>query len=196
MIRCFSISFNVNFRRLRDVFGLGPPLSEDLMGVPTSSRRYVWRRHLDSKMAAPELTSTKTWGEFFDPYCGGGGGGKWRPIRFRPSFREVPGMRSSKMATGSGRAAIFRHRHNRDRKTLPILLTYIYIYIYINTELLDGNQGHQEETHRPTHRFQRLFLDLLSMGWRGCASAMGAIKLPPSSPKIMCQSIYIIQYMQ
>ena len=43
---------------------------------------------------------------------------------------------------------------------------HIYIYIYINTELLDGNQGHQEETHRPTHRFRRLFLDLLSMGWR------------------------------
>ena len=64
------------------------------------------------------------------------------------------------------------------------------IYIYINTELLDGNQGHQEETHR----FLRLFLDLLSMGWRGCASAMGAIKLPPScsSPKIMCQSIHMI----
>ena len=74
----------------------------------------------------------------------------------------------------------------------------VHIYIYINTELLDGNQGHQEETHRPTHRFRRLFLDLLSMGWRGCASAMGAIKLPPSCsiPKIMCQSIYIIQYMQ
>ena len=69
--------------------------------------------------------------------------------------------------------------------------TYIYIYIYINTELLDRNQGHQEETHRPTHWFRRLLLDLLSMGWRGCASAMGAIKLPPScsSPKIMCQSI-------
>ena len=50
---------------------------------------------------------------------------------------------------------------------------YTYIYIYINTELLDGNQGHQEETHRPTHRFRRLFLDLLSMGWRGCASAVG-----------------------
>ena len=30
-------------------------------GVPTSSRRYVWRRHLESKMAAPEMTSTKTW---------------------------------------------------------------------------------------------------------------------------------------
>ena len=69
--------------------------------------------------------------------------------------------------------------------------TYRYI---INTELLDGNQGHQEETHHPTCTFRRLFLDLLWMGWRGCASAMGAIKLPPSflSPKIMCQSIHII----
>ena len=28
----------------------------------------------------------------------------------------------------------------------------IYIYIYINTQLLDGNKGHQEETHHPTHR--------------------------------------------
>ena len=71
---------------------------------------------------------------------------------------------------------------------------YIYILTYINTELLDGNQGHHEETHHPTHRFRRLFLDLLSMGWRGCANAMGAIKLPPScsSPKITCQSIRII----
>ena len=69
-----------------------------------------------------------------------------------------------------------------------------YIYIYINTQLLDGNKGLQEETHHTTHRFRRLFLDLLSMGWRGCASAMGAIKLPPScsSPKIMCQSIHIV----
>ena len=40
--------------------------------------------------------------------------------------------------------------------------THTYIYIY-NTELLGGNQGHQEETHRPTHRFRRLFLDLFSM---------------------------------
>ena len=61
---------------------------------------------------------------------------------------------------------------------------YTYIYIYIHTELLDGNQGHQEETHRPTHRFRRLFLDLLSMGWRGCASAVGAIKLPPSCSRV------------
>ena len=66
--------------------------------------------------------------------------------------------------------------------------------IYINTELLDGNKGHQEETHHPTYRFRRLFLDLLLMGWRRCVSAMGAIKLPSScaSPKVMCQSIHIV----
>ena len=51
-----------------------------------------------------------------------------------------------------------------------------HTYTYINTELLDGNQGHQEETHCPTHRFRRLFLDLLSMGWIGCASTMGAVE--------------------
>ena len=31
----------------------------------------------------------------------------------------ISGSRSSKMATGSGRAAIFLHLHNRDRKTRP-----------------------------------------------------------------------------
>ena len=36
-----------------------------------------------------------------------------------------------------------------------------------DTELLDGNEGHLEETHHRTHRFRRLFLDLLSMGRRG-----------------------------
>ena len=63
------------------------------------------------------------------------------------------------------------------RKQNSYRRAYIYTHIFINTEL-DGNKGHQEETHHPTHRFRRLFLDLLSMGWRGCASAMGAIKLP------------------
>ena len=90
--------------------------------------------------------------------------------------------------------------------TFPLYTSYnrthirnAYIYIYnINIELLDGNQGHQEETHHSTHRFRRLFLDLLSMRWRGCSSAMGAIKLPPScsSPTLMCQSIHIIYHMQ
>ena len=96
------------------------------MAVLTSSRCYLWRRHLDSKMAAPEMTSTKAWGELFDPYCGGGG--KWRPFRFRSqswmtSF-PVPQVRSSKMATESGRAAIFLHLHNRDRKTPPRAMEY------------------------------------------------------------------------
>ena len=41
-----------------------------------------------------------------------------------PHLRE-PEMRSSKMAAGSGRAAILRHRHNGGRKKYPILLTGI-----------------------------------------------------------------------
>ena len=77
------------------------------------------------KMAAPEMTSTRTWGEFFDPYWGGGA--KWRPFRFRrpswmTSFAE-PEMRSSKMAAESGRAAILHLPLNGDRKTRPILLS-------------------------------------------------------------------------
>ena len=43
-------------------------------------------------------------------------------------------------------------------------------------EFTGQNQGRQEETHHPSHRFRRIFLDLLLMGWRGCASAMGVIK--------------------
>ena len=59
-------------------------LKDVFTGVPTSSRRYLWRRHLGSKMAAPEMTSTKTWDGLFDPHCGGGG--KWPPFRFWPPF--------------------------------------------------------------------------------------------------------------
>ena len=55
------------------------------MSVSTSSGRHFYRRHLRFKMVMPEMTSSRTWGEFFDPYCGGGG--KWRPFRFRsPSW--------------------------------------------------------------------------------------------------------------
>ena len=46
--------------------------------------------------------------------------------------------------------------YNRTR----IRNAHISMYIHINTELLDGNQGHQEETLRPTHRFRRLFLEI------------------------------------
>ena len=43
-------------------------------------------------------------------------------------------------------------------------------------EYMGQKQGRQEEIHHPTHRFQCLFLDLLLMGWRRCASNMGVIK--------------------
>ena len=81
-----------------------------------------------------------------------------------------------------------QRKENSYRRAYIYIYTYVCMCVFINTEPLDGNKCHQEETHHPTHRFRRLFLDLLSMGWRRCASAMGAIKLPPSSssPKIMC----------
>ena len=93
--------------------------------VGTSSRE-SWRLPdvdcgADSKMAAPKMTSTKTWGEFFDPHWGGGA--RWPPFHFRPpswmtSFVE-PEMRSSKLAAGSGRAAILRLRLNGVEKLSP-----------------------------------------------------------------------------
>ena len=55
---------------------------------------------------------------------------------------------------------------------------------------MDENQGHQEETHRPTHRFKRLFPGLILIGSRECTSAMRVIELPSScsSPK----TLYVI----
>ena len=44
-------------------------------------------------------------------------------------------------------------------------------------EYTGKNQIRQEESHS-THRFRRLFLDLLQMGWGGCDSA----NPPCSSP--------------
>ena len=99
----------------------------------TSVERHLWRRHLESKMAAPEMTSSKTWGGFLDPHWGGGG--KWRPFRFRsPSWMTsfpVPQMRSSKMAAGSGRAAIFHLHLNGGPKNLSILLCIITLKIFL-----------------------------------------------------------------
>ena len=42
--------------------------------------------------------------------------------------------------------------------------------------LTHQKQGRQEETHNPTHKFRRLFFDLLLMGWGGCASVLRVIK--------------------
>ena len=95
-------------RRLKDVF----------TGVPTSSRRYLWRRHLGwhhprwrrRKWRQPRL------GENFSiPIAAaaenGGPSASGRHLGW-PRNRK---MRSSTMATGSGRAAIFHSRCNRDR---------------------------------------------------------------------------------
>ena len=120
-------------------------------------------------------------------------------VAFNPGAAHSPDIQSYRMWWGAVSPIL------NDTPVVFIYTSYnrthienAYIYIYINTECLDGNKGHQEETHHPTHRFRCLFLDLLSMGSRGCASAMGAIKLPPScsSPKIMCESIHIVWYMQ
>ena len=97
--------------------------------------------------------------------------------------------------------------HSPKNAASPILNDTSYVCLYtsynqnsykecirtyiILTQLLDGKKGHHEETHRLSHRFRRLFLDLLLIGWRGCASAMEVIKLPPScsSPKLISQVI-------
>ena len=83
----------------------------------------------------------------------------------------------------------------RNAHTHTHIFIYIYIYIYILTQSFwTGTKVIIRRKHIVQTCRRRLFLDLLSMGWRGCASAMGAIKLPPSSssPKIMCRSIYTI----
>ena len=113
-------------------------------------------------------------------------------VAFNPGTAHSPEIQSHRMWWGAASPIL------NDTPVVCIYMSYnrYHIenaYIYINTELPDMNKGHQEETHHPIHRFPHLFLDQLSMGWRGCASAMGAIKLPPCwSPKIMCQSIHIV----
>ena len=58
-------------------------------------------------------------------------------------------------------------------------------------ECTGQNQGRQEETHHPSHRFRRLFLDLLLMGWRGCARSNQNSHPPVLVRKPLCnQFIY------
>ena len=69
---------------------------------------------------------------------------------------------------------------------------YIYIYIYILTQSFWTGT----KVIRRKHIIQPTGFGACSSTccqWGGCASAIGAIKLPPScsSPKIMCQSIHI-----
>ena len=115
-------------RCLLGVFGLGRPLSEDdegdvFRGVLTSSRRYLWRRHLGwhhprwrrRKWRQPGL------GENFSIPIAVAEENGGPSASGRHHIIPKPELRSSKMATGSGRAAIYRRR-NGDRKVLPILL--------------------------------------------------------------------------
>ena len=118
-------------------------------------------------------------------------------VAFNPGIAHSPELQSCRMWLGAASPI------PNDTPVVCIYTSYnrTHIenaYIHILTVFLDENKGHQEKTHHPTLRFRRLFLDLLSMGWRGCASPMGAIKLPPScsSPKIMCQSIHIVKHIQ
>ena len=81
-IRCFSKSKKKWLQRSTGCFWTR---TTPFWGFHGSSDvlQTLWRRHLDSKMAAPEMTSTRTWGELFEPNCGGGG--KWRPLHFQQS---------------------------------------------------------------------------------------------------------------
>ena len=80
----------------------------------------------------------------------------------------------------------------------PTLSMYMSLRKSLIQLLRMQNQYRQEETDHPTHTFRRLFRDLLSMGWRGCASTIGVIKLPSccSCPKTIMWSIHILLHMQ
>ena len=73
-----------------------------------------------------------------------------------------------------------------------------YPFLNFNGATVEQNQAPQEETHHPTHRFRRVFLNLFLMGWRECANTMGAMKLPSSlsSPKDMMKWIHMLLHMQ
>ena len=82
--------------------------------------------------------------------------------------------------------------------TLTNTVLYIYIYMAIKPFWIWIWKKHQEETYRPTQRFRCVFLDLLLLGWRGCASAMGVIKTPSScsSPKPFTQSSHTVLHVE
>ena len=124
-IRCFSKSKKNNFRRLRDVFWTRTTPFWGFHGSP-----YV----LQTLRVAPP-----SWIQHAGNDVNQDLGRPFRsPLRRRRNMAALPhpaailddlipgtgklGMRSSKMAAGSGRAAILRLRLNGDRKGRPILL--------------------------------------------------------------------------
>ena len=84
-----------------------------------------------------------------------------------PHFR-FPQMRSSKMATGSGRAAIFLRLRNGDRKNRPILLTcHVTFYPGIPFQYNASCQIHQRLTIHAQHQCQTFgqYLPVRSYFW-------------------------------
>ena len=83
----------------------------------------------------------KTWGEFFDPHCGGGG--KWRPFRFRsPSWMtSFPGSGNEVIQDG-GRKRKGRHFPPPPQwgsKNSPYT-TYLAIHRFNKTGVINGFQ--------------------------------------------------------
>ena len=81
-------------------------------------------------------------------------------VAFNPGTTHSPEIQSYRMWWGAA-SPILNDTHVVCIH--PITELIYKMHIFINTELLDGNKCHQEETHHRTHRFRRLFLDLLSM---------------------------------
>ena len=78
------------------------------------------------------------------------------------------------------------------RKRVFWLLKCSYNVWYVNNKwsIWVRTKVSQAETHHPTHRFRHLFLDLLLMGWRECASSMRMIKTP--IPLFYSENHYVI----
>ena len=104
-------------------------------------QRLIWA--MEGVIMAIFFMASSSIGRVFSPHCGG----KWRPFNlWSPSvmtsfllpvhIAQLPAeaeMRSSKMGTGSGRAAIFHHHHNGGPKSLPILLPMMTKFIPMTT---------------------------------------------------------------
>ena len=110
-------NFKNNFRRLRDVFELGPPLSQDGTSSWESRRPpdvTCGAAILDPRWRRRHWRQPRSGAAFSTPIVeveeNGGPSASGRHLGW-PHSRN-PEMRTSKMAAGSGRAAIFLHLHN------------------------------------------------------------------------------------
>ena len=61
---------------------------------------------------------------------------------------------------------------------------------------MDQNQGHQEETHLPTHMFRCWFLDLLLMECKGCGVLASLELLLESYTKLTLRQLCVANHVQ